>query len=139
MADGAGTDDPHDDQPTLPPDVTDDLPDDADVVTVAELSKQVETLVDTSDGLHHDYILGDISGPSESSSGHLYFTLEGENCELQCVAFNFRRSQLFDDPDDDMRALVQGDLQYYAPRGQLSSQILDYYAVGESIHAQVYT
>lgn len=71
----------------LPDEVTDQLDDDPDIVTVSQLSQELESLVANSGGVHHDYIVGDIADPSASSSNHLYFTLEGEDCKLQCGRF----------------------------------------------------
>ena len=110
----------------------------AEIATVSDLSTEVETLVEQSDGIHYDYILGDIANPSVSSSGHQYFTLESDDAELSCVVFNSRRSRLASAPDDDLRALVEGDLQYYAPHGKLSLQVTDCHAVGEGSYTQTY-
>lgn len=137
MADRGST--PPDDPPVAAPDLPADVdPATADIATVSQLSQELSAAVDTTDGLHHDYVLGDVANPSTASSGHLYFTLEGEDCELQCVAFSFRQTRLSTEPDDGMRVLVEGDLEYYAPRGQVSLQVTDCHEVGQGAYAQVY-
>lgn len=110
----------------------------ADVATISELSAEVESLIQRSAGIHHDYVLGDIANPSVSSNGHCYFTLENDGAELSCVVFNSRRKQLSSSPDDDVRALVAGDLEYYAPHGKLSLQVTECHAVGEGSYSQTY-
>ncbi|ERG87981.1 MAG: exodeoxyribonuclease VII, large subunit [halophilic archaeon J07HX5] len=91
-----------------------------------------------AEGVHHDYIVGDITSPSASSSDHLYFTVEGDSCQLQCVVFSFRRDGLSDEPNDEMRALLRGDLEYYADRGQMSLRVTDCHEIGEGSYSQVY-
>lgn len=109
----------------------------ADVVTVSELSEELESLVEASGHVHHDYVLGDVTDCT-TSGRHTYFDLTHDGAKLNCVLFGGRSARVSTTPENDLRVLVEGDLQYYSPFGQVSLVVTDVHEVGEAAYAEVY-
>ncbi|HEY5743525.1 MAG TPA: exodeoxyribonuclease VII large subunit, partial [Terrimicrobiaceae bacterium] len=85
--------------------------------TVTELTRRVREMIER--GIGEVWVEGEISNHRRQTSGHHYFTLKDNNCQLQCVLFSgtaaaFRELKLVD--GQCLQAL--GMLSVYEPRGQ---------------------
>lgn len=98
-------------------------------LTVSELNQVIKgALENRLDGL---WVIGEISNFRVPPSGHYYFTLKDDKCQIAAVMFRRQSACLSFLPEDGMEVLcfgrvglysVRGDLQFYAeniePRGQ---------------------
>lgn len=73
---------------------------------------------------------GEIAGLTKARSGHMYFTLKDENCQISCVMFQAQVRLLETGPRDGDQVVVLGELRYYTPRGQVQLQALGLKAAG---------
>jgi len=63
------------------------------------------------------WVEGEISDFSAASSGHYYFTLKDENCQIRAVMFRREAGRLPFLPEDGMSVLLLGRLTVYEARG----------------------
>ena len=104
------------------------------VKTVAELNSDIATLIDRTNELEFDYVVGDVSSDSESN-GTRYFDLVHDDATINCLVFSRTRKGLasFDEGD---RVAVKGRLNYYEKRGNCSIFVDDVIPVGDSEYHQ---
>ncbi|WP_318680084.1 exodeoxyribonuclease VII large subunit [Treponema sp.] len=76
-------------------------------------------------------IEGEISNYRPNSTGHLYFSLKDDKCQINAVMFKFRASQLNFIPKDGMLVRCTGSLDVYEPRGTYSIVINTMELAGE--------
>lgn len=87
------------------------------MLTVTELTRSVRSFLETEIG--EVWVEGEVSNCRRQTSGHQYFTLKDEKCQLACVLFYrpaqaLRQAQLA----DGMQVQVRGLLTVYEARGQ---------------------
>ncbi len=87
------------------------------VLSVTELTRRVRAMLER--GLGEVWVRGEISNYRRQASGHHYFTLKDDGCQLACVLFagaarSLRGLRL----GDGMQAQVFGALTVYEARGQ---------------------
>ena len=89
--------------------------------TVTQINNNVDNLLNTN--FANLSIEGEISSINVSPSGHAYFTLKDDNCELSCVMFksDYMRSMMELKPGDYI--VSQGALSLYKPRGQFQFKV----------------
>ena len=87
------------------------------VLTVSELTRSIRSFLETEIG--QVWVEGEISNYRKQASGHQYFTLKDEKCQLACVRFH-RSAQIAQQPPlaDGMHVQVRGMLTVYEARGQ---------------------
>jgi len=99
------------------------------VLTVTELNRIIKGTLERE--LDAVWVVGEISNFRVPPSGHFYFTLKDDSCQLAAVAFRGQVQGLGFQPENGMQVLcfgrvglypVRGDLQLYVetmePRGQ---------------------
>jgi exodeoxyribonuclease VII large subunit len=88
-----------------------------EVFTVAELVRQVRSLVERTHS--HVTVEGEISNWRPAASGHCYFTLKDADAQLSIVLFRRQAALLRFRPSDGDAVRVSGSLSVYESRGQL--------------------
>jgi exodeoxyribonuclease VII large subunit len=96
-----------------------------DVLTVAEVSRQVRNLLESA--FPRVKVEGEVTGHKRAASGHSYFALterdaDGTTAKLECVIYRFARAAAAVDLRDGQRIIASGRLTAYAgtSRYQLS-------------------
>ncbi|HWB60239.1 MAG TPA: exodeoxyribonuclease VII large subunit, partial [Chthoniobacteraceae bacterium] len=88
------------------------------VFTVTELTRSIRSYLEMEIG--QVWVEGEVSNYRKQPSGHQYFTLKDEKCQLACVRFfrpgmpTLRQTAL----EDGMHVQVRGMLTVYEARGQ---------------------
>ncbi len=85
------------------------------VLSVTELTRSVRSLLEAKIG--QVWVEGEISNYRRQSSGHQYFALKDDRCQVQCVMF-YRASLKQIPLADGMQVQVRGDMTVYEARGQ---------------------
>lgn len=91
------------------------------VLTVSELMNRLKSFVEPE--FEKLTVEGEVSGLKPNTSGHLYFTLKDERCQVDCALFNYfnhYKSQNKISFDNGDRIQVKGRLSVYESRGKLS-------------------
>jgi len=93
------------------------VPSEPKVHTVTELTRRIRELIER--GIGEVWVEGEISNHRRQVSGHQYFTLKDDYCQLQCVLFSgtaaaFHGVKLA----DGQRVQALGILSVYEARGQ---------------------
>jgi len=101
--------------PVSPP--TDPMTHD-NMLTVSEVTRHVKRLLDSSELLQDISVRGEVSNFKRHTSGHLYFSLKDENCQLGCVMFLGAASHLRFQPEDGMQVIASGDVTVYERGGR---------------------
>jgi exodeoxyribonuclease VII large subunit len=84
-------------------------------LTVTDLTRQIKgTLENVFPPL---WVEGELSDFSAASSGHYYFTVKDENCQIRAVMFRREAGRLPFLPKDGMSVLLLGRLTVYEARG----------------------
>lgn len=88
------------------------------VFSVTELTRAVRTVLEGAIG--EVQVEGEIGSYRQQTSGHQYFTLKDERCQIACVLFRRGRSGgLSQIPlEEGMQVRVRGQLTVYEARGQ---------------------
>ncbi len=94
-----------------------------DVLTVTELTRQVQDVLETT--FDQLWVEGEISNLRRPASGHLYFTLKDEESQVRAVLFRPVVRALKFDLEDGMHILCRARMNVYRPRGEYQL-ILDY-------------
>ncbi len=88
-----------------------------EVFSVSQLTNKIKVLLDES--FPSICVRGEISNfKHHFSSGHMYFLMKDENCELKAAMFNGYNKFLKFNLEDGMEVLAYGDITVYSPRGQ---------------------
>ncbi len=87
------------------------------VHTVTEVTRRLRELIEH--GMGELWVEGEVSNLRRQSSGHQYFTLKDDSCQLQCVLFSGTAATLHGlQLADGERVQVLGLISVYEPRGQ---------------------
>ena len=87
------------------------------IYSVKQLNNELRNLLEAS--FRSIWIEGEISGLATPASGHMYFSLKEENSKIRCAFFRNRQLKSMNYPEEGSRVLVQGQISYYEPRGDL--------------------
>lgn len=116
----------------------DDLDLDVDIegnlVSVTSLNNEISTVIEVSDSLAFDYLVGDVSDEWESE-GTLFFDLVDDGASIRCLAFSSTRQRLPDFEEGD-RIAVKGRLNYWEQQGNCSIYVDDAVPLGDSLYHQ---
>src|SRR5450432_2917369 len=85
------------------------------IFSVTELTRTVRLLLETHIG--QVWVEGEISNFRRQASGHQYFVLKDDKCQVPCVMF-FRPSLRQIPLADGMQVQVRGEMTVYEARGQ---------------------
>jgi len=87
------------------------------ILQVHELSAALRDLLERN--FPDVWVEGEISGLSQPSSGHLYFSLKDAKARLKIVLFRAHRRFLRVLPKEGEAVLIRAHLSLYAPRGEI--------------------
>lgn len=123
---------------------TDDLPRLQDqlgtesVSFVDSLNDDIATVIEDTDHLEFDYLVGDVSDYGISSNDHAHFDLVHNDSSIHCVCFQYRLPQIDADLEDGMQVAIKGDLSYYEDGGSISVIVDDAVVVGAGVYQETY-
>ena len=86
------------------------------IYTVSDLTAEVRGLLE--DSFPGIWVEGEFSNFHHHSSGHMYFTLKDQECQIRAVMFRMQNRQLKFQPRDGLAMLVYGQLSVYERRGE---------------------
>ncbi|MEP6974175.1 MAG: exodeoxyribonuclease VII large subunit [Spartobacteria bacterium] len=106
------------------------FPETARVLTVAELTRSIRSLLETRFGAV--WVQGEISNYKKHPSGHQYFTLKDQRAAISCVIFRNTLPPSATPLADGMQVQIYGNVAVFEARGQyqLSVQILQSRGLG---------
>ncbi|MFV8571182.1 exodeoxyribonuclease VII large subunit [Marinobacter sp. SBS5] len=84
-------------------------------LSVSELNRQVRRLLETS--FMQAWVEGEISGLSRPSSGHWYFSLKDQNCQIRCAMFRGANQRIRTLPREGDQIRIRGKVTLYENRG----------------------
>jgi exodeoxyribonuclease VII large subunit len=95
------------------------------VYTVSELNMEARVLLE--ENFPRIWVEGEISNLARPRSGHIYFSLKDDRCQLRCAMFRMHNRRIDFTPEDGMQVLAQGRVSLYPERGdyQLIVQFLE--------------
>lgn len=107
-----------------------------DVLSVAQVSRLVKTLLETS--FARIRVEGEVTGYKRAASGHSYFALterdpEGGTLKLECVIYRFARAAASVDLRDGQRVVASGRMTSYGgtSRYQLTVDAVEEAGIGD--------
>jgi len=86
------------------------------VFTVTAVNRMARYLMEQS--FPDVWVEGEISNYHHHGSGHRYFTLKDEECQLRCAMWRSQGMSLKFEPKDGLKVLAQGNLTVYEKAGQ---------------------
>ncbi|MDX1514245.1 MAG: exodeoxyribonuclease VII large subunit, partial [Gammaproteobacteria bacterium] len=87
-----------------------------DVYTVSQLNLEARRLIES--GFPPVWIEGEISNLARPRSGHIYFSLKDDACQVRCAMFRGQNSKLEFEPEDGMQVLASARVSLYPERGE---------------------
>ncbi|MBI5034580.1 MAG: exodeoxyribonuclease VII large subunit [Chloroflexi bacterium] len=97
----------------------------APTLTVAQLVRQIKDVVEADDVLRDVWVRGEISNFTQSSAGHLYFTLKDREASIRCVMWRSDAARVFQLPSNGDAIEVRGRISLYEPRGDLQLYVTE--------------
>jgi exodeoxyribonuclease VII large subunit len=90
-------------------------------LTVTALTDRLQGVLETE--FFDVWVEGEISNLTQPASGHWYFSLKDERCQIRAVLWKTAARLVKWKPRDGMRVLVRGGIKVYAPRGDYQIQV----------------
>lgn len=87
-----------------------------EVYTVSRLNLETRRIVESN--FPPLWIEGEVSNLARPRSGHLYFSLKDERCQVRCAMFRMHNRHLDFTPADGMQVLAQARASLYPERGE---------------------
>ena len=87
-----------------------------DIYTVSRLNLEARRLVES--GFPPLWVEGEVSNLARPRSGHLYFSLKDERCQVRCAMFRMQNRLLEFEPANGMQVLAQVRVGLYPERGE---------------------
>ena len=87
-----------------------------DVYTVSRLNLDARVILE--EAFSTVWIEGEISNLARPRSGHVYFTLKDEHCQVRCAMFRMYNRTLSFAPEDGMQVLAHAKVSLYPERGE---------------------
>ena len=84
-------------------------------LTVTDLTRQIKSALESV--FPPLWVEGEIADFNAAASGHYYFTIKDENCQIRSVMFRREAGRLPFLPEDGMNVLLLGRLTVYEARG----------------------
>ncbi len=101
------------------------------VLTVTQVNTYIRALIEGSEPLKRIYICGEISNfKLYPSSGHMYFTLKDEKCQLKAVMFASNAVKLRFMPENGLKVICGGRISVYEKNGEYQIYADDMYPYG---------
>ncbi len=86
------------------------------IYTVSEITELIKLELESA--FPQLWVEGEVSNFRRHSSGHLYFTLKDERCQLRAVMFRAEARQVAFEIKDGLLVICRGRLNVYEPRGE---------------------
>ncbi len=86
------------------------------IYTVTEITQLIK--LELENAFPQLWVEGEVSNFRRHSSGHLYFTLKDERCQLRAVMFRAEARQVAFEIKDGLLVICRGRLNVYEPRGE---------------------
>ncbi len=86
--------------------------------TVSEITAVLRNVVESDPRFQDCWIEGEISGIARPRSGHIYFKLKDDKCQISCAMFRQAAMRLKFPPKDGDAVLLHGRLGIYEVRGE---------------------
>jgi len=95
------------------------------IYTVSELNMETRALLE--ERFPNVWVEGEISNLARPRSGHIYFSLKDDRCQLRCAMFRMHNRRIDFTPEDGLQVLANGRISLYPERGdyQLIVQFLE--------------
>jgi exodeoxyribonuclease VII large subunit len=95
------------------------------VYTVSELNQEARGLLE--ENFPRVWVEGEISNLARPHSGHIYFSLKDDRCQLRCAMFRMHNRRIDFTPENGLQVLANGRISLYPERGdfQLIVQTLE--------------
>lgn len=106
-----------------------ELDHDTAILTVSQLNQLAKLHIESL--LNNIWIEGEISNFSAPSSGHWYFSLKDEYCQIRAAMFRTRQKNLLFTPENGMHVLVRAKASIYEQRGDFQLIVDDIEERGE--------
>ena len=87
-----------------------------DVYTVSRLNLDARAILE--EAFSTVWIEGELSNLARPRSGHMYFTLKDERCQVRCAMFRMYNRTLSFPPEDGMQVLAHARVGLYPERGE---------------------
>ena len=87
-----------------------------DVYTVSRLNLDARAILE--EAFSTVWIEGEVSNLARPRSGHMYFTLKDEHCQVRCAMFRMHNRTLSFAPEDGMQVLAHAKVGLYPERGE---------------------
>ena len=87
-----------------------------EVYTVSRLNLETRRIVESN--FPPLWVEGEVSNLARPRSGHLYFSLKDERCQVRCAMFRMHNRYLDFTPADGMQVLAQARASLYPERGE---------------------
>ena len=90
------------------------------IYSISLLNNLINKNITSNDEFRNVKIQGEITNLNRRyASGHLYFSLKDKRSEISCVMFKYARRNLKFKPENGMDVIIEGDVSFYKPRGNL--------------------
>lgn len=86
-------------------------------LSVTEINAYIKSLIDEEMMLQDFYVQGEISNFKKHTTGHLYFTLKDNNCEISAIMFKSYAIKLPFKPENGMKVLAHARVSVYPKAG----------------------
>jgi exodeoxyribonuclease VII large subunit len=95
------------------------------VYTVSQLNLEARALLE--ENFSRIWVEGEISNLARPRSGHIYFSLKDDRCQLRCAMFRMHNRRIDFTPEDGLQVLANGRISLYPERGdfQLIVQFME--------------
>ncbi|MGH8579879.1 MAG: exodeoxyribonuclease VII large subunit, partial [Gammaproteobacteria bacterium] len=87
-----------------------------DVYSVSRLVRETRGVLETH--FPSLWVQGELSNLARPASGHLYFSLKDQECQVRCAMFRSRSLALGFQPQNGMHVLVRAKVSLYEGRGE---------------------
>lgn len=113
-----------------------DMRNSQDIPSVSELTWQIKDLLEGNfSGVR---VGGEVSQPSRSANGHVYFTLKDDQAQLACVIWRSAAQRMGGELAHGQQVVVSGDVQVYAPSGRYQLIVKTVQQAGEGALQQAF-
>ena len=92
-------------------------------MTVTQFNERVGSLVSNTDSIRNLSVVGEISGITRSSAGHVYFSLKDKDSAVRCTLFRFAFSRIGFELKEGMKVVAFGGASYYVKGGSFGFNI----------------
>ena len=93
--------------------------------TVTEINEYIKWLIDGEAQLQDVYVVGELSNFKKHTTGHCYFSLKDEKCEIRAVMFASYARKLRFKPENGMKLVVHARVSVYPQGGSYQLYVDD--------------